>query len=128
MLDVRYSSRFKKDVRLCTKRGYKMELLRQAIDILRDSEHLPRRFCDHAVKVTAAEHHRCQWWLSSCFPNVTHTSRGRRFLCQYTKWMALLCKAVGHHATTFARWQCHLSNKSLCIPVRYSKSSSPLCR
>lgn len=35
MLDVRYSSRFKKDVRLCTKRGCKMELLRQAIDILR---------------------------------------------------------------------------------------------
>lgn len=35
MLDVRYSTRFKKDFKSCVKRGYKMALLQQAIDTLR---------------------------------------------------------------------------------------------
>ena len=34
MLDVRYSTRFKKDFKLCVKCGYKMPLLQQAIDTL----------------------------------------------------------------------------------------------
>lgn len=35
MLNVRYSTRFKKDFKSCVKRGYKMALLQQAIDTLR---------------------------------------------------------------------------------------------
>ena len=35
MLNVRYSTKFKKDFKACIKRNYKMALLQQAIDILR---------------------------------------------------------------------------------------------
>lgn len=35
MLDVRYSTRFKKDFKTCVKRRYEMALLQQIIDILR---------------------------------------------------------------------------------------------
>lgn len=38
MLDVRYSTKFKKDFKSCVKRGYKMSLLQQVIDTLRIPE------------------------------------------------------------------------------------------
>lgn len=41
MLDVRYSTRFKKDFKACVKRGYKMTLLQQVIDTLRIPDALP---------------------------------------------------------------------------------------
>ena len=41
MLNVRYSTRFKKDFKACVKRGYKMALLQQAIDTLRIPAPLP---------------------------------------------------------------------------------------
>lgn len=59
MLDVRYSSRFKKDFRLCTKRDYKMDVLEQVIDILRTSDHLPRQFSDHALSGDWAGYREC---------------------------------------------------------------------
>lgn len=37
MLDVRYSTKFKKDFKMCAKRNYKLDLLQQVIDILRMS-------------------------------------------------------------------------------------------
>lgn len=43
MLDVRYSTKFKKDFKLCVKRGYKMSLLQQAIDTLRIPAPLPEK-------------------------------------------------------------------------------------
>ena len=41
MLNVRYSTRFKKDFKTCVKRGYQMPLLQQAIDTLRIPAPLP---------------------------------------------------------------------------------------
>lgn len=41
MLDIRYSSKFKKDFKLCVKRGYNLSLLQQIIDILRIPDSLP---------------------------------------------------------------------------------------
>lgn len=47
MLDVRYSTKFKKDFKICMKRGYKMLLLEQAIDTLRIPAPLPIKNRDH---------------------------------------------------------------------------------
>ena len=47
MLDVRYSTKFKKDFKTCAKRGYQMRLLKQAIDILRIPAPLPEKNKDH---------------------------------------------------------------------------------
>jgi mRNA interferase YafQ len=41
MLDVNYSTKFKKDFKLCIKRNWNMELLQQTIDTLRIPEPLP---------------------------------------------------------------------------------------
>lgn len=41
MLDIRYSSKFKKGFKLCVKRGYNLSLLQQIIDILRIPDSLP---------------------------------------------------------------------------------------
>ncbi|MCD7752705.1 MAG: type II toxin-antitoxin system YafQ family toxin [Lachnospiraceae bacterium] len=35
MLDVRYSTKFKKDFKACKKRGYNLDLLQNIIDTLR---------------------------------------------------------------------------------------------
>lgn len=47
MLDVRYSTKFKKDFKICVKRHYKMEQLQQIIDILRIPDSLPPQNSDH---------------------------------------------------------------------------------
>lgn len=47
MLDVRYSTKFKKDFKACVKRGYKMSLLQQAIDTLRIPAPLPQKNREH---------------------------------------------------------------------------------
>lgn len=47
MLNVRYSTRFKKDFKTCVKRGYQMSLLQQTIDTLRIPAPLPPQNRDH---------------------------------------------------------------------------------
>lgn len=47
MLNVRYSTRFKKDFKTYVKRGYQMPLLQQAIDTLRIPAPLPPKNKDH---------------------------------------------------------------------------------
>ena len=47
MLDVRYSTKFKKDFKACVKRRYNMELLQQIIDTLRIPDTLPPKNVDH---------------------------------------------------------------------------------
>ena len=47
MLDVRYSTKFKKDFKTCQKRNYNMQLLQQAIAILRILAPLPAKNRDH---------------------------------------------------------------------------------
>ena len=49
MLDVTYSSKFKKDFKTCIKRHYKMNLLQQTIDTLRVPEKLPEKNKDHIL-------------------------------------------------------------------------------
>lgn len=49
MLNVRYSSAFKKDFKACVKRGYKMPLLQTAIDTLRIPAALPEKNKDHQL-------------------------------------------------------------------------------
>lgn len=49
MLDLRYSSKFKKDFKVCIKRKYKMELLMQIIDVLRIPDSLPTKNSDHSL-------------------------------------------------------------------------------
>ena len=41
MLSVRYATRFRRDFKVCVKRGYDMELLQGVIDVLRIADQLP---------------------------------------------------------------------------------------
>ena len=59
MLDVRYSTKFKKDFKTCVKRHYKMELLQQAIDILRIPDALPPKNRDHNLSGNYSKYREC---------------------------------------------------------------------
>lgn len=49
MLESRYEKQFKKDIKLAQKRGYKMELLSEIVEILINEETLPAKYRDHAL-------------------------------------------------------------------------------
>lgn len=59
MLNVRYSTRFKKDFKTCVKRGYKMALLQQAIDTLRIPALLPLKNRDHNLSGNYSGYREC---------------------------------------------------------------------
>lgn len=59
MLDVRYSTRFKKDFKLCVKRGYNILLLQQAIDTLRIPAPLPTKNKDHDLTGNYSGYREC---------------------------------------------------------------------
>lgn len=59
MLDIRYSTKFKKDFKTCVKRGYKMERLQQVIDILRIPAALPPKNSDHNLSGNYAGYRKC---------------------------------------------------------------------
>lgn len=59
MLNVRYSTRFKKDFKTCVKRGYKMSLLQQAIDTLRIPAQLPLKSKDHNLSGNYSGYREC---------------------------------------------------------------------
>ena len=59
MLDVRYSTRFKKDFKACVKRGYKMALLQQVIDTLRIPDTLPVKNRDHNLSGNYSGYREC---------------------------------------------------------------------
>ncbi len=59
MLDVRYSTKFKKDFKTCVKRRYKMERLQQVIDILRIPAALPPKNSDHNLSGNYAGYREC---------------------------------------------------------------------
>ena len=66
MLNVRYSTRFKKDFKTCVKRGYKMSLLQQAIDTLRIPAQLPLKNKDHNLSGNYSGYRECHMepdWL-----------------------------------------------------------------
>lgn len=49
MLNVRYSTKFKKDFKTCQKRNYNMQLLQQTINTLRIPSPLPAKNKDHSL-------------------------------------------------------------------------------
>jgi len=59
MLDVRYSTSFKKDFKTCIKRGYKMALLQQTIDILRIPAPLPTKNREHNLSGNLSGYREC---------------------------------------------------------------------
>lgn len=59
MLDVRYSTKFKKDFKFCIKRGYKMPLLQQVIDTLRIPDTLPVKNRDHNLSGNYSDYREC---------------------------------------------------------------------
>lgn len=59
MLDIRYSTKFKKDFKTCVKRGYIMVLLQQAIDILRIPSPLPEKNKEHSLIGNYAGYKEC---------------------------------------------------------------------
>lgn len=59
MLNVRYSTRFKRDFRGCVKRGYDMSVLQQVIDTLKIPETLPPQNVDHNLSSNYSGYREC---------------------------------------------------------------------
>lgn len=59
MLDVRYSTRFKKDFKACVKRRYNMSLLQQVVDMLRIPASLPPKNTDHNLSGNYIGYREC---------------------------------------------------------------------
>ncbi|MCD8105229.1 MAG: type II toxin-antitoxin system YafQ family toxin [Lachnospiraceae bacterium] len=59
MIDVRYSTKFKKDMKTCQKRGYDMALIKAAISTLRVPAPLPDKNRDHALTGNYIGFHEC---------------------------------------------------------------------
>jgi mRNA interferase YafQ len=59
MLDVRYSTRFKKDFKTCVKRGCQMGRLQQVIDTLRIPDTLPPKNSDHNLSGNYLGYREC---------------------------------------------------------------------
>ena len=59
MLNVRYSTRFKRDFKLCVKRHWNMELLQQVIDRLKIPDTLPQKNLDHSLIGNHSGHREC---------------------------------------------------------------------
>ena len=59
MLDVRYSTKFKRDFKVCAKRGYNLKRLQNIIDILRVPDSLPPKNRDHNLTGNYAGYREC---------------------------------------------------------------------
>jgi len=59
MLDIRYSTQFKKDFKACVKRSYKMPMLKQVIDTLRIPAPLPAANKDHKLSGNYSGYKEC---------------------------------------------------------------------
>lgn len=59
MLDVRYSTKFKRDFKLCVKRRYNMALLQTVIDTLKIPEVLPMKNMDHDLSGNYSRYREC---------------------------------------------------------------------
>lgn len=59
MLKLNTSAKFKKDFKLCVKRGYDMSLLQTVVDTLRIPAPLPGKNKDHALSGNWAKHQEC---------------------------------------------------------------------
>ncbi len=59
MLDLRLSTKFKKDYARCRKRGYDMDLLQAVVDILRIPAPLPPAYKPHPLSGEWEGHNEC---------------------------------------------------------------------
>lgn len=59
MLQVSFAGKFKKDYKLCQKRGYNITLLQSAIDILAIPQPLPQKNKDHSLIGNYAGYREC---------------------------------------------------------------------
>lgn len=59
MLKINSSGRFKRDLKICQKRGYDLHLLESVIDILRIPDQLPIQNKDHFLKGDYSGHKEC---------------------------------------------------------------------
>lgn len=59
MLDARYSTKFKRDFKVCAKRGYNLKRLQNVIDILRVPDSLPPKNRDHNLTGNYAGYREC---------------------------------------------------------------------
>lgn len=59
MLEVKYSTRFKKDLKVCQKRHYNMALLQQVVNVLAVPEQLPPQNRDHRLTGSYIPHREC---------------------------------------------------------------------
>ena len=59
MLDVRYSTQFKKDFKLAKKRGLPMQELKDVLENLAAEEPLDEKYCDHPLKGKYASFREC---------------------------------------------------------------------
>lgn len=59
MLDLRYSSKFKKDYKTIIKRGYNPNLLEDALAILCAEQPLPPKYKDHPLSGNYIGHREC---------------------------------------------------------------------
>jgi mRNA interferase YafQ len=53
MLDIRYSTKFKKDYKTIIKRGYNPQLLENVLAMLSSEQPLPPQYKDHALSSTS---------------------------------------------------------------------------
>jgi len=59
MYNIQYTNRFKKDYKLCTKRGLNIELLKEVIVILEATGTLPPKYKPHPLKGKFQEFMEC---------------------------------------------------------------------
>jgi len=59
MLEIRYQTRFKRDVRLLAKRGYDLSQLEAAIGLLQAEQPLPQRYRDHPLSGPWSHYREC---------------------------------------------------------------------
>ena len=59
MLDVRYSTRFKKDFKTCVKRGLDVSIFQNAVDTLRIPDPLPEKNKDHNLSGNYVGYREC---------------------------------------------------------------------
>lgn len=58
-MQIRFTARYKKDYKVCMKRGIDMEKVNQTLVWLRDGVELPERMKDHALKGNYKGHREC---------------------------------------------------------------------
>ena len=59
MLEVRYTNQFKKDLKLCAKRNYKLSLLSEVVKMLQNELSLPEKYRDHELAGNYSGHREC---------------------------------------------------------------------